>query len=386
MPGEAWHAARGAAFEEYGGWRRPAAYPRPGESIEAAAQREAAHTRRAVSVFEGSPLGKIEVSGPDAAAFLDLMYVGTMSTVKVGQARYGLLVTEMGVIHDDGIVSRLGEHHFFVNTTSGGAERVAGVFEEWLQCEFVNLRVLITPVTSAWGNVTVSGPRAWALLRAAGFNEALAPASMAHMTLRETQFGGVGLRVLRASFNGELGYEINCPALHTQALLDHLGEVGRQFDLQPYGIEALMVMRTEKGFIHVGGDTDGTTLPGDVGMDRAVAKKAANFVGRRSLSQPAATDADRMQLVGLLPLDRKTLTPVGAHAAPHAPPAPIEGFVTSSCHSPALGHPVALAMLKGGGRRIGQRLTVYHLGKPIETEVVAPAFFDPKGERLNGHA
>ncbi|WP_077034871.1 2Fe-2S iron-sulfur cluster-binding protein [Pelomonas sp. KK5] len=386
MPGEAWHAARGAVFEDYGGWRRPAAYLRPGESVEAAAQREAGHTRTAVGIFEGSPLGKLEISGPDAAAFLDLMYVGTMSTLSVGQARYGLLVNEMGVIHDDGIVTRLAPDRFFVNTTSGGAERVALVFEEWLQCEFIHLRVLVTPVTSVWGNVTVGGPKAWALLKAAGFDEALAPTNMAHMTMVETRFGGVTLRVLRASFSGELGYEINLPALHTQALLDHLAEVGRAFDAQPYGIEALMVMRTEKGFIHVGGDTDGTTLPGDIGMDRGVAKKAANFVGRRSLSQPAAKDAHRMQLVGLVPTDRRTLPPVGAHAAPHAPPAPIEGFVTSSCHSPALGHPVALAMLKAGGKRLGERITVYHLGKAIETEVVKPAFFDPQGERLHGNA
>jgi len=385
MPGEAWHAARGAAFEEYGGWSRPAAYPQPGESVEAAAQREARHTRAAVGLFDGSPLGKLEISGPDAAAFLDLMYVGTMSTMAIRAARYGLIVTETGVISDDGIVTRLGPDHFFVNTTSGGSERVALMFEEWLQCEFTTQRVLITPVTSAWGNATVSGPKAWALLRAAGFDESLAPQNMPHMTMREVRFGGVHMRVLRASFSGELGYEIYVPALHTQALLDHLGNTGRAFDAQPYGIEALMVMRTEKGFIHVGVDTDGTTLPGDVGMDRAVAKKTANFVGRRSLSQPAAKDAHRMQLIGLLPLDRKTLPPVGAHIAPHAPPAPILGFITSSCHSPALGHPVALAMLQGGARRLSERVTVYHLGKPIECEIVKPTFFDLQGERLHGN-
>ncbi len=384
MPGEAWHAARGAAFEEYGGWWRPAAYPKQGESVEAAAQREAMQTRQQVGLFEGSPLGKLEISGPDAAAFMDLMYVGTMSTLSVGQARYGLMVNEMGVIHDDGIIARLGLDHFWANTTSGGVERVAQVFEEWLQCEFIDLKVLVTPVTSAWGNVTVAGPQAWALLQAAGFDEALSPANMVHMTMRETRFGGATMRVLRASFSGELGYEINVPALHTQALLEHLGKVGRAFNAQPYGIEALMIMRTEKGFIHVGGDTDGTTLPGDIGMDRAVAKKKANFVGRRSLSQPAAKDPGRMQLVGLLPLDRKSLPAVGAHIAPHAPPAPIDGFVTSSCHSPALGHPVALAMLKAGSTRLGEKVTVYHMGKPIATEIVKPSFFDPQGERLHG--
>ena len=384
MPGHAWHETQGAVMEEFGGWLRPAAYPRAGEGLIAAAEREALLVRTDVGLFEGSPLGKIEVIGPDAADFLDLMYVGTMSTLALGGARYGLLINENGVIFDDGIVSRLGPEHFFVNTTSGGAERVALAFEEWLQCEYVKHRVLVAPVTSQWGNVTVSGPKAWWLLNAAGFDAALAPTAMKHMTLREVDYGGVAMRVLRASFGGELGYEINLPALHTPALLERLSEVGRDFGVVPYGIEALMIMRTEKGFLHVGGDTDGTTLPGDVGMDRGIAKKVANFVGRRSLLRPAAKDPNRMQLVGLLPRDRRTKLPVGAHVAASKPPAAIEGFVTSSCYSPVLGHPVALGMLARGHSRIGQTLTVWHMGQPIEAEVAKTPFYDPAGERLNG--
>lgn len=210
---------------------------------------------------------------------------------------------------------------------------------------------------------------------------------MKHMTLREVNHAGTRMRVLRASFNGELGYEINLPAQQTPALLERLWQLGQGFDALPYGVEALMVMRTEKGFLHVGGDTDGTTLPGDIGMDRGIAKKVANFVGRRSLLRPAALDADRMQLVGLVPVDRSTRLPVGAHAvAPPGPPGPIKGFVTSSHHSPNLGHPVALAMLQRGRSRLGERITVHHLGTAIDAEVVATPFFDPTGERLHGHA
>jgi sarcosine oxidase subunit alpha len=154
----------------------------------------------------------------------------------------------------------------------------------------------------------------------------------------------------------------------------------------PYGIEALMVMRTEKGFLHVGGDTDGTTLPGDIGMDRGIAKKAANFVGRRSLLRPASLDASRMQLVGLRPVDRNTRLPVGAHVVKSSgPPGPIDGFVTSSYPSPNLGHPVALAMLQSGRARTGEIITVHHLGRAIDAQVVATPFFDPQGERLNGY-
>jgi sarcosine oxidase subunit alpha len=387
MPGHDWHVARQGLFEDFGGWLRPAAYPGAGESLEQAAQREALQVRRTVGLFEGSPLGKLEVFGPDAAEFLDLMYVGTMSTLPIGGARYGILINENGVVFDDGIVARLAPDRFWVNTTSGGVERVALAFEEWLQCEYVRHRVLVTPVTSSWGNVTVSGPRAWALLEAAGFDASLAPSTMKHMTLQEIDHAGTRMRVLRASFTGELGYEINMPALQTSAWLDRLRQLGQAFDVVPYGIEALMVMRTEKGYLHVGGDTDGTTLPGDIGMDRGVARKAANFVGRRSLLRPAALDPHRMQLVGLVPVDRRTRLPVGAHAvAPPGPPGPIEGFVTSSHHSPNLGHPVALAMLQRGRARVGERITVHHVGTAIAAEVVATPFLDPQGERLHGRA
>jgi len=384
MPAHDFHVARGARFEEFGGWLRPAAYPRPGESIEQAGEREAAHTRRSVCLFEASPLGKIEVIGPDAAAFLDLMYVGTMSTLPVGGARYGVLCNENGIVVDDGIVARLGPEHFWVNTTSSGAERTALAFDEWLQCEYVDLRVFVLPVLSQWGNVTVAGPKAWQLLAAAGFDAALAPTSMKHMTMRERPFGGSCVRVLRASFSGELGYEINLPALHTPSLIERLWQVGQDFDVGVYGVDALMLMRLEKGFIHVGADTDGTTMPQDIGYARGIDKKAANFVGRRSLSRPAGRDGGRLQLVGLLPLDRRTRLPVGAHVAPGPPPGAVEGFVTSSGFSPALQHPVALGLLQRGSTRIGERVRVFHLGTEIAAEVVKTPFFDPAGERLHG--
>jgi sarcosine oxidase subunit alpha len=282
------------------------------------------------------------------------------------------------------IVARLGEQHYWINTTSGGVDRVALAFEEWLQCEYVDHRVLVTPVTSTWGNVTVAGPKAWALLQAAGFDETLSPWAMKHMTMREVNDGGMPLRVMRASFSGELGYEINLPAMHTQAFLERLWAAGQAFGVTPYGVEALMILRTEKGYLHLGADTDGTTFPGDVGLTRGIAKKEANFVGRRSLLRPVATDVDRMQLVGLLPLDRRTRLPVGAHLTVHAPPSPIEGYVTSSAFSPVLGYPVALAMVKRGGQRLGEHMTAYHLGRPIAAEVVKTPFFDAAGDRLNG--
>ena len=384
LPARAFHAARGALFEEFGGWERPAAYPKPGEELIAAAEREVAEVRQGVGLFDGAPLGKLEVYGPDAGAFLDLMYVGNVSNLAVGSARYGALLNENGIVIDDGIVVRLAPNHFWVNTTSGGVERTALAFEEWLQCEYVNLRAFIVPVTSQWGNVTVSGPNAWRLLEKLGFDAALAPTQMKHMTLRDTRYQGQPIRVLRASFNGELGYEINLASSQAQGLLEALWDAGQDLGICAYGVEALMIMRTEKGFIHIGADTDGTTLPGDVGLARGVDKKLANFVGRRSLTRASGLDTDRLQLVGLQPLDRRTHLPAGAHLALQAPPTLPEGLITSSCFSPTLQQPIALAMLKRGTQRLGEQLTAWHLGKSIAVEVVKTPFVDPSGERLHG--
>ncbi|MEI6802162.1 MAG: 2Fe-2S iron-sulfur cluster-binding protein [Burkholderiales bacterium] len=384
MPGHAWHAAHGAVFEEFGGWERPVAYPKFSEDLIAAAEREAAEVRSGVGLFEGSSLGKIEIYGPDAATFLDHMYVGTLSSLSVGSARYGAMCNENGIIVDDGIVARLGSNHFLVNTTSSGVERTVLAFDEWLQCEFLEWRVLVVPVTSQWGNVTVSGPNAWKLLQEVGFDNSLAPASMKHMTVREICWQGYPLRVMRASFTGELGYEINLPSSQVPSLMELLWNAGTELRACAYGVEALMIMRTEKGFLHVGADTDGTTLPGDVGLARALAKKGANFVGRRSLTRTAALDPERLQLVGLQPVDRRTRLSVGAHLSVQPPPTDAAGFITSSCFSPALQQPIALALVKRGTQRLGELLTAWHLGTATEVEVVALPFFDPAGERLNG--
>jgi sarcosine oxidase subunit alpha len=271
-----------------------------------------------------------------------------------------------------------------VNTTTAGFDRTLAAFEEWLQCEYGDFKVVITPVTSRWANITVAGPRAWEWLAKLGFEAALAPAAMPHMTLRDSALDGVPLRVLRASFSGELGYEVNLPADHAEALLGrlwaHAGELGAAL----YGIEALQVMRVEKGYIHIGTDTDGTTLPGDVGFARGIERKTAPFVGRRSLLRPASLDPNRLQLVGLVPLDGRTVLPVGGQIALRRPPTPTEGHVTSSCLSPELGTPIALAMLQRGSQRAGEEVQVHHLGTALAARVARPPFVDPTGARLHG--
>jgi len=340
--------------------------------------------RECGGLFDGTPLGKLEVYGPDAARFLDHMYVGAVSRLAVGRARYGLLLNENGVLVDDGIVARLGERHFWVNTTSSGAEKTYAAFEEWLQCEFTRFKVAITPVTSRWVNLTVAGPSAWRWLEAIGLDASLAPARAPHLSIHETQLEGVPLRVLRASFSGELGYEINVPVGSSRALLERLYAGGKLGGGVLYGIEALQVLRIEKGFVHIGTDTDGTTLPGDIGVGPAVvARNPAHFVGRRSLLRPASLDADRPGLVGLASAGKRAL-PVGAHIVTGARAPRSQGYVTSSAFSPTLQAPVALAMISGGSRRVGERVRLLHLGSSFEATVVAPTFLDPAGARLHG--
>lgn len=383
LPAHHWHEAHGAEFDEYGNWLRPSAYPRPGESLDAACRREALAVRNAVGLFDASPLGKLEIVGPDAADFLDHMYVGTLSTLAVGRARYGLLTGESGSVLDDGIVARLGERHFWVNASSAGADRVAAIFEEWLQCEHVGMRVAVIPVTGQWATVTVSGPCAWSLLKSAGLPDSVAPTRFRHLSMACLSVAGTPIRILRASYTGEASYELSVPRSQATDWFECLEAAGRPLGVVPYGVDALDTLRIEKGFIHVGADTDGNTIPDDIGFGRAVAAKRANFVGRRSLSTPAALAQDRHQLVGLEAIEPSAILPSGAHVLTVDAHPVSDGWVTSSRYSPTLGRGVALAMLRGGRRRIGDRVRLVHLGGHWGARVVPATAYDPDGARLD---
>ncbi|MGH8297141.1 MAG: sarcosine oxidase subunit alpha, partial [Steroidobacteraceae bacterium] len=183
-PLDRWHAEHGGVLEDFGGWQRPAWYAAKGKSREDCIRAEKRAARGAASLFEGSPLGKIEVRGPDAAVFLNRMYYNNMRTLAVGRGRYGLMLSEHGIIIDDGVCLRLTEDHFLVSTTSGGAGRIFGGFEEWLQCEWPDLKVLVTNVTCAWGNIAIAGPRARELLQRLGMAIDLDPGAFPHLSIR----------------------------------------------------------------------------------------------------------------------------------------------------------------------------------------------------------
>lgn len=379
-----WHAEHGAVLEDFGGWRRPAWYASQGKSREERVRMEKRAARTAVSLFDSSPLGKIEVQGPDAAVFLNRMYYNNMKTLAAGRGRYGLMLNEHGVIIDDGVCMRLAEDHFLVSTTSGGASRIFAGFEEWLQCEWPDLEVLVTNVTSAWGTIAVAGPRARDLLRGLGTDIELDAAAFPHLSIRCGALEGVPVRIARVGFTGELSFEINIAAGYAAALWETLLARGAALGALAIGVDAVQELRTEKGYPHVGTDTDGRTLPADIGMGEALAKKSDDFVGRRSLGRSDAKRPDRLQFVGVAAENATTVLPVGAHVV--AGPtirAGSQGYVTSSCMSEALGRSVALGLVQAGRARLGERIHLYSDGRTWPARIVTPRWYDPEGRRIN---
>lgn len=378
-----WHVSHGAQMEDYGEWRRAACYRLPNESREQSVRREIELVRSAAGLFDASPLGKIEVHGPDALAFLNHFYINRLDTLQSHRARYGLMLTEQGVIFDDGTVAALRPDHVVVTTTSGGASRVARWLDEWHQCEWPRMRVTISPVTDQWATLSVAGPHARKVLAALRPSCDLSNEAFPHLSVREARLLGQSVRIYRVSFSGELTYEINVPAGAAMELWEALLEKGEPHGLRPYGVEALLHLRLEKGFLHVGTDTDGTTVPDDVGWGKPAAAKQS-FIGKRSLSLPENVRTGRRQLVGLTSPSHAPL-PVGAHLRFTDSRATSDGWITSAGRLSSDGSHIALAMLVGGRSRIGSAAAVHDGGRQVAlANVVAPIFYDPAGERMNG--
>ena len=359
-PMHPWHVERGAAFENVGQWKRPWFFPRDGEPMERAVERECLAVRNAVGAMDASTLGKIEVVGPDAPAFLDRMYTNRMSNLAVGSIRYGLMLGLDGMVLDDGVAMRLADDRYLVTTTTGGAATVLDRFEEWLQTEWPDLRVYCTSVTEQWAVVAINGPRAREVVSATGTDVDLSREAFPFMTFRDGQVAGVPARLARVSFSGELAYELHVPAWHGLEIWEAVMAAGAPFGIEPYGTEAMHVLRAEKGYVIVGQDTDGSVTPHDLGMDWIVNPSKGDFVGRRSLRRSDVVRPDRKQLVGLFPEDAHALLPEGAQLVLEDTgqiPMPLAGHVTSSYRSPALGRTFALAMLAGGHAMHGR--TVY---------------------------
>ncbi|CAM3480404.1 sarcosine oxidase subunit alpha family protein [Halomonas lysinitropha] len=386
-----WHVEHGAEFEDVGQWKRPWYFPRKidgkTETMHDAVARECRAVREGVGILDASTLGKIDIQGPDAREFLGRVYTNKWAKLAPGRVRYGLMCKDDGMVFDDGTTSCLGENHFLMTTTTGGAAGVLEWLELWHQTEWPELQVYFTSVTDHWATMTVTGPEARKLL-AELTDIDLDREAFQFMDWREGTVADVPARVFRISFTGELAYEINVQANYAQHVWEALFAHGEKYDLTPYGTETMHVLRAEKGFIIAGQETDGSVTPEDLGMKWCVGyDKPFSWIGQRALTRQDTARTDRKQLVGLKPKDPKVVLEEGAQIVldpKHAIPMPMVGHVTSSYYSPTLDSGFALAVVKGGQQKMGE--TVYLPmadGRTHEAEIVSTIFIDPKGERQN---
>ncbi|MEV7473163.1 sarcosine oxidase subunit alpha family protein [Pseudarthrobacter oxydans] len=390
-----WHVAKGALFEDVGQWKRPWYYPQGSEDMDTAVLRECAAVRESVGFMDATTLGKVEIRGKDAGEFLNRIYTNAFKKLAPGSARYGVMCMADGMIFDDGVTLRLDDDTYFMTTTTGGAAKVLDWLEEWLQTEWPDLDVHCTSVTEQWSTIAVVGPKSRAVLAKVApelaANGGLEAEAFPFMTFRETTLAsGVRARVCRISFSGELAYEINVPSWYGLNTWEAVAAAGAEFNITPYGTETMHVLRAEKGYPIVGQDTDGTVTPQDAGMEWIVSK-AKDFIGKRSYSRADGQREDRKHLVSVLPVDGTLRLPEGTQLVekgrstnPAYGPVPMEGFVTSSYHSAALGRSFGLALIKNGRNRIGETLTAAAGDQLVDVVVAETVLFDPEGTRKDG--
>ncbi|MDF1796473.1 MAG: sarcosine oxidase subunit alpha family protein [Coxiellaceae bacterium] len=381
-----WHEGNGAKFENVAQWRRPWYYPKDNESMHEAVNRECLAVRHGVGIIDASTLGKIDIQGPDAAEFLNRVYTNAYLKLGVGKCRYGLLLNEDGMVFDDGVCARLGENHYLMFTTTGGAAHVFQHLERWHQTEWPDLKVYFTSVTDHFVTATVTGPDARKVISKVCSDIDLSSEQFKFMDHRQGTVAGVEARVFRISFTGELTFEVNVNANYGHHVWQALINAGAEFNITPYGTETMHVLRAEKGFVIVGQDTDGSVTPTDLNMNWVLSKKKPfSYIGKRGLARKDLVRQDRKQLVGLVTKHPNNVVPEGAQIVNDKTsriPADMQGHVTSSYYSAALNQSIALALIKSGLSRIGETVYCYDPAEGmIEATISESIFYDKSGAR-----
>ena len=386
-PSHKWASEQGAIFVEVGNWLRTQWVPKAGETEwRQSVDREVLATRKSVGICDVTTLGKIDIQGTDAGAFLDRVYSNTFSTLAVGKCRYGLMLREDGMVFDDGTTARMGENEYVMTTTTANAVTVFRHLEFCRQCLWPNLDVQLISTTEAWAQYSVAGPNARKLLEKV-VDQDISDAAFPYMGAANITVGGLRARLFRISFSGELAYEIAVPTRYGDALLREMLAKGAEFDPVVYGTEALGVMRIEKGHV-AGGELNGQSTALNMGLGKMVSKKK-DSIGMVLSQREGMVEENGYRLVGVKPVDPKAKLVAGSHflekgAAPVA--ANDGGWLTSKVYSPHLGCDIALGYLKGGDKKIGTRMRAVNLvgGLDTEVEIISPHVFDPEGERLRG--
>jgi sarcosine oxidase subunit alpha len=378
---------RRAPMVEAGLWYRPSYFPLEGETHwRQACDREVQMVRTAVGICDVSTLGKIDIQGLDAAAFLDLLYTNSFASLKQNRVRYGLMLREDGHVMDDGTCARIGAQHYLMTTTTAAAGQVMRHLDFVHQGLRSDFDVSFTSVTEHWAQFAVAGPEARALLNGI-LDRKISDKTLPYMGYKAVQLGGIAARLFRISFSGEHAYELAVPARYGESLFQLLLERAEALGGGAYGLEALNVLRIEKGFI-THAEIHGRTTAFDIGLERMVSA-GKDCIGKTMAARPGLMGPERDQLVGLRPIGEVKQIIPGAHLfAPEAQAVSEndEGYVTSMCYSPTLGSVIAQAFLRDGRNRHGQKIKmVEHLsGVTTLCEVCAPVFFDPEGRRLRG--
>jgi len=387
-PSHVWAKEQGAVFVETGNWLRAQWFPQSGETHwRQSVDREVLATRRSVGVCDVTTLGKVDVQGRDAATFLNKIYCNGFAKLPVGKTRYGLMLREDGIAMDDGTAARLNEDHFVVTTTTANAVSVYRHMEFVRQCLFPDLDVQLISTTEAWAQFAIAGPNSRAVLQQVVDPEFdISNDAFPFMACSEiTVCGGLRARLFRISFSGELAFELAVPTRYGDALIRRIMEAGAPFDIVPYGTEALGVMRIEKGHA-AGNELNGTTTALNLGLGRMVSQ-TKDSIGTVLSQREGLNEPDALRQVGLKPVDPQAKVPAGAHLMAATGPidaAHDQGYVTSACYSPNLGHHIALALVKNGAERMGEtmRLVSPLTGVETQVEIVSPHFLDPQGDRL----
>ena len=380
-----WHVENKAEFENVGQWKRAWYYPKDGETMHEAVQRESKAARDSAGILDASTLGKIDIQGTDASEFLNRVYTNAWSKLAIGKCRYGLMLNEDGMVYDDGVTTRLDENHYLMTTTTGGAATVLGKLEDYLQTEWPELDVYLTSVTDHYATVSVCGPNSKKIVSQVISDLDFSDEKFPHMSFKNAKIGKIKCRVMRISFTGEQSYEINVQSNYGKSVWEKCMEAGKEFNITPYGTETMHLLRAEKGFIIVGQDTDATMTPIDLQMDWIVSKKKYDFIGKRSLYRSDTIKEDRKQLVGLITEDPKEVLEEGAQIVADINKSPVEmlGHVTSSYYSPNLNKSIALGVVRGGKKMMGQKLIIPMPNKKINVVVADPVFLDKENKRLN---
>lgn len=378
-----WVRRNGAKFLETGIWDRAWYFPKPGEDLEAAYVREAAKVRNSVGIIDVSTLGKIDVQGPDAAEFLNRVYVNEWKTLAVNKARYGIMLREDGMVFDDGTTTRISDYHYFMTTTTASAELVMSKLEYLLQTTWSDLKVQVTSVTDQWAALAISGPRARDVLERLVDDINVSNEALPFMGTVEGMASGIPVRIIRITFTGELGYEIYTPAGYGEELWDNANRAGKKFDLSLFGIEALGALRIEKGHV-AGSEINGRTSLDDLGFGRMESTKKSH-IGKVLSRREALLEPERLQFVGLKVIDPKAVIKGGSllFEPGKQPKGHGLGFLTAVAFSPAMKCYIALGLLAGGRAREGNTMNVVDAidNTSIPVQVSSPHFYDPQGEK-----